>query len=375
MKKILAALLAAIMLIPFAIIGVAEESEAYIGGRFAGQDPWGNPLTIEILSIEGGKMAFTYTEDFEGQTLSQTFDDTALADGVAEFHVEAAIDGDENTTCDYTGTLTLADGAVTVAYASGEMTESSSEGGSTAYHVDALDEADRAVTLVREAQGEKINTLLVEGSFVIQVDVSDGDDGWVADDMAQDPTVVALYDADIIEDTYVARYDAVADGEVTVGLRHMDGDVCDEAYTYDLLVKDGAVQEVTGGSYTASPDEAEQDPYISGEWQVNDAIMAGLTITKNAGVGWALQIATAYPDVHVLKANIRYDCELDTFVYYDGVVYESEITNSPEVVVGDVVKTDVYGTLTIAQGSEGDLELTWYNSLSPEETATFHRPM
>ena len=115
--------------------------------QYTGVDPWGNPLTVTIDAITGQKMNWTYTEDFAGQKLVQSFEDTDLVDGQAEFHVTAAIQDDENTTCDYSGTVTVQDDALTVVFTAGEMTEASPEGGSTAYHVAALDEADRTVVL------------------------------------------------------------------------------------------------------------------------------------------------------------------------------------------------------------------------------------
>ena len=117
------------------------------GKRYSGTDPWGNRLTIAIDAITDGKMAWTYTEDFAGQVLSQSFQDTELVDGRAAFHVEAAIQGAEYITCDYSGTITVDNDSLTVAYTAGQMTEASSEGGSTAYHVDALEETDRTVVL------------------------------------------------------------------------------------------------------------------------------------------------------------------------------------------------------------------------------------
>lgn len=115
--------------------------------QYTGVDPWGNPLTVTIDAITGQKMNWTYTEDFAGQKLVQSFEDTDLVDGQAEFHVSAAIQDDEHTTCDYSGTVTVQDDALTVVFTAGEMTEASPEGGSTAYHVAALDEADRTVVL------------------------------------------------------------------------------------------------------------------------------------------------------------------------------------------------------------------------------------
>ena len=48
----------------------------------------------------------------------------------------------------------------------------------------------------------------------------------------------------------------------------MSGIACDEAFTWDLRVKDGAVQEVIGGSHAQAPDAAELPTAISALNQV-----------------------------------------------------------------------------------------------------------
>lgn len=221
------------------------------------------------------------------------------------------------------------------------------------------------------ALSEDVKGAFEDGNYVIRIPAKD--DGWEADDMSQDDSVVKLVSAETADGVFTAAYAPVSDGEMTISVKHMDGIACDEAHTFDLKVTDNTIESV-GGSYTAAPAEEDLDAVISGEWQINDNIMAGMTIEKNPGTGWALQIATAYPDVHVLRANMFYDCELDEFVYADGAFYESEITNSPEVVIGDEVASDVYGTITLAPQADGTIHLVWYNALSPEETAEFYRP-
>lgn len=222
--------------------------------------------------------------------------------------------------------------------------------------------------------GTQVNTLIVEGSFVVQIPVADDDDGWQADDMSQDDSVVKLYDADIIEDTFVARYDPTGDGDISVCVKHMDGIACDEAFTWDLRVKDGAVQEVIGGSHAQTPAEAELDPHIAGEWQINDNVMAGMTITKNEGRGWALEIRSAFPEARVLRANVCYDCELNSLVFNDGTYYDFEIDNTPEGKVGKALTSDVEGSLALTTDEEENIILAWYNALETNETAHFHRP-
>ena len=115
--------------------------------QYTGIDPWGNPLTITVDDITDAKIDWTYTEDFAAQLLVQSFKDTELINGQATFHIEGAIQDAEYITCDYSGTMTIEDDTITITYTAGEMTEESSEGSSTSYHVEALEEDDRTVVL------------------------------------------------------------------------------------------------------------------------------------------------------------------------------------------------------------------------------------
>lgn len=217
----------------------------------------------------------------------------------------------------------------------------------------ALAEGDPA------AEGTKINCEIVEGSYVIQIDVADGDTGWTADDMAQDDSVVKLYDADVIEGTFVVRYDPVGDGDMTVGVRHYTGIACDEAYTFDLHVENGAVTESTGGSHTASPDEADQDPFISGEWTESETQFAQMTISKNAERGWDVEIASPLTHgAYVFKATMYYDCELDSFVYDNGMFWDAPITDEANPEPGEAKIAGTSGSFSIA-GDEQGVSLTW----------------
>lgn len=224
------------------------------------------------------------------------------------------------------------------------------------------------------ADGTSINCLIEEGSFIIQIDDPEGDLGWVADDMAQDDSVVKLYDADLIEDTFVVRYDPVGDGDVTVGVRHYTGIACDELHTFDLHVENGAVTESTGGSYTASPDPAEQDPFLIGEWLEKETQFAQMTIEKNpSGRGWDVEITSPLTHgAYIFKATIDYDCELDAFVYDKGKFWEVPVTDDENVELGEAKIAGSTGSFTIG-GAEEDLTLTWYSDVSPEERVVFER--
>ena len=109
--------------------------------------------------------------------------------------------------------------------------------------------------------GTHVNTLFTEGSFVVQIDMPGGDMGWLAEVIDPDGAAVTLYDADVLEDPFVARFDAAHDGEATILLRHFySACACDQAMTWDLLVEGGEVKEVKGGSQTDSPADGELDP-------------------------------------------------------------------------------------------------------------------
>ena len=220
----------------------------------------------------------------------------------------------------------------------------------------------------------EINTLFAEGSFIVQIDVPAGDEGWKAEE-AGDGKVLKLYNAEVIEDTFVARYDAVGDGTVTVTVKHMKDAACDRLITWDVKVQDGAAKEVTGGSYTQSPEDAELTPYIAGDWQVNgETTMAGMRLFPNPNGGWGMQVSMAYPETRVLRANLAYDCEKDQLVYTQGTLYESEITSEPEPTLGKALSIDASGSLKLIQAEDGSVRIAWHDDQNPAYDAEFHRP-
>ncbi len=228
-----------------------------------------------------------------------------------------------------------------------------------------------AAACAEAGDGTKVNTLIDEGSFIIQIDDPEGDLGWLADDMAQDDSIVTLYDADLIEDTFVARYDPVGDGTICVGVRHYTGIACDEMYTWDLLVADGAVQECVGGSYTASPDETDQDPYLSGEWLEEETQFTQMTIAKGVNRGWDVVIVSPMTHgAYVFKTTVYYDCDLNAFIYDKGKFWDVPITDDEQASLGEAKIAGATGGFSLT-GEDGDLRLTWYNDQQPEELTVF----
>ncbi|MBQ9039462.1 MAG: hypothetical protein IJ119_08260 [Clostridia bacterium] len=230
-----------------------------------------------------------------------------------------------------------------------------------------------AAALAEETKA-KVKGEIVDGSYVIRIPDENGDLGWLADDMAQDDSVVKLAKAGLEGNEFVIQYDPTGDGEVSVGARHYIGIACNEYLTWDLSVKDGKVTEVTGGSYTASPDPETFDPYLVGEYESADG-MAGMTVAKNeGGRAWDVDMSGALTQGgYVFKTTIYYDCELDRFVYDKGKTWNVEITESGEAPeLGEATIAGQTGAFFFT-GNPADMILTWQRDEDSENTVDFQR--
>lgn len=227
-----------------------------------------------------------------------------------------------------------------------------------------------------EEEGTEINALIEQGSFIVQIPVPDEDDmGWIADDMAQDPSVVKLYDADVIGGTFVARYDPAGDGEVTVGVRHYArGIACDRAVSWDVQVEGGKVCAFTQRMDAVSPPEDEIDPYFVGEWLEDEKQLSALTVAKNPEMGWDVEIVSAMTHgAYVFKATVYYDCDRDGFVYDKGKYWETPITDSDEQTeLGEPAVAGATGIFRFT-GNEGAPRLSWTDDRDPEGITDFKR--
>lgn len=225
------------------------------------------------------------------------------------------------------------------------------------------------------AAGTKIDCQIVDGSYVIRIDDPEGDLGWIADVRTQDDSVAELCDGGLIGDAFVVRYEPAGDGDVTVSVRHYTGIACDEAHTFDLHVENGAVTESTSGSFTASPDEAEQDPFLSGEWLECETQFTQMTVTKNAERGWDVEIAAPLTHgAYVFKTTICYDCDKDCFVYDKGKFWNVPITDEENPELGEAEIAGTTGNFTFA-GDEQSLRLIWtdLDERHGEMTVVFER--
>ena len=217
-----------------------------------------------------------------------------------------------------------------------------------------------------------IENRIEEGGYVIRIPVQDEGAGWVADDMSQNESVVRLETAAVEDGAFVVRYAPVADGEVTVSIRHYAGIACDTVFTWDLRVAGGQVAECTGGSMMESPEAADMEPYMSGEW-TEEGEDSGSLFIERAGDGFAVQyIAPGRDGATAFNASASYDCQMDAFVYADGAFRSVPITETDEAAEGELIAENTTGSFERVPGDEAaPIKLTWYNSLRPESALTF----
>ena len=145
MKKILTFL----MLMLLCCGALAEGTADYVGGMYTGPDPWEGHFSVIIENIEGDRMSWTLSEIGDEITFTESINDTQLTDGAGEFHIIGISPDNESIHYDYTGTVALSEGAVTLTLTEGQATQLNSEGGSGFHMAEALEEAARTVTLQR----------------------------------------------------------------------------------------------------------------------------------------------------------------------------------------------------------------------------------
>ena len=137
-----------VLMITALVLTAAALAEAPAEGTlYSGVDPWGNPLSVTLTQAD--TLSGVWSEDFEGELFTLSFENAQ--DG---FTLEGPVSDSDCDSCRYTGTMALEGDALIVTFTDGEMTTASTEGGSTSYHVAALDDDQRTVTLLPAVQGE-----------------------------------------------------------------------------------------------------------------------------------------------------------------------------------------------------------------------------
>ena len=238
-----------------------------------------------------------------------------------------------------------------------------------------------ALALLPAALNEEVGELhgaiagsLEDGSYVIRIPVEQDDLGWFAQEPAQDEAV-KLAETKTEDGCFVVKYDPVHDGDATVIVRHFYcAAACDQCHGWYLAVRDGKIQEVTGGSYTAIPRAEEVDPFFSGAWLEKDTQFAVMTVEKNPARGYDIEIVSPLTHgAYVFKTSVLYDCELGGFVYDKGKFWDVPITDSEEEAeLGEAKVLGATGIFNLTGDGE-DLVLEWYDDGREGESVFFTR--
>ena len=217
-----------------------------------------------------------------------------------------------------------------------------------------------------------------DGEYAISLAVPEGLAGeWRTDDPAtQENNIVKLVSAEMQGSEFVARYEAVNDGETTVNLKHYNGPACDLLYTYTLSVDNGQIAEKGEPVVTEAPDDDVLGQFLLGAWVDNEAPYAQLDIAKNPEGGWdAEAITPASHSGHVYKMTLYYDCDLQRLVYDNGTLYDVPITDSDKGELGDPVAADQQGIVEVVSTDEGKVRLLWNAEANSEGVDIyFERP-
>ncbi len=224
-----------------------------------------------------------------------------------------------------------------------------------------------------EPEGLVINNQIEDGNYIIRIPAEEGDEGWTINGDNFDESILKIESALYDDDGFTAVIAPAADGTATVEIDHYDDFVCDQRFTWDLLVEDGKITESTGGSHEAAPDEESLDPYLSGEWTEEETQLSVMTISKNPEQGWDIKVVSAADhDAYVFTATARYDCVTEGLAYQDGAIYQTSITDSEEEEeLGEPYMENIIGSFTFEGETEKDLQLIWKKDVLDEETITF----
>ena len=213
---------------------------------------------------------------------------------------------------------------------------------------------------------------IVNGSYLIRIPVKENDIGWYADEAAGNMPAVKLMNSWMEDGCLVVQYDPLRDGEATISIRHFYCDIaCDQAHTWDLTVRDGKIQEVTGGSYTAVLPEEEVSPLLAGRWVQKDTQFTQMTITKNPEMGWNVEIISPLTHgAYRMTTTIYQDCYEGAFLYSQGMRDELPADYSEEMDLGEPDTVTSAGRFKLG-GTEVTLTLTWTAEDMSEEAIVF----
>jgi diguanylate cyclase (GGDEF)-like protein/PAS domain S-box-containing protein len=173
-------------------------------------------------------------------------------------------------------------------------------------------------------------------------------------------------------DEFVVIYEPVGAGEICVAVKHFTGIACDQVQTWDLTVQDGAVVECTGGSYSASPEAADMDALLVGEWLEAETQFTQMTIEANEERGWDVEIVSPVSHgAYVFKTSVLYDCDMNCLVYGKGKIWDIDGNYVEGAELGEAREAGTIGAFSL-EGDEEHPALEWHDDTT-QESIVFER--
>ena len=219
--------------------------------------------------------------------------------------------------------------------------------------------------------GTRMTGGIEDGCYLLLVETEDEDTGWSVLDPDEEDPVIKVTEAVYREDGFYVRCEAGKDGTGTLTLVHDNDDmITDQVCTFDLVVRDGAIEECVGGSSVSSPEDEELEEVLCGEWTEAETQFTRMTITRNPDSGFDVRIVSPVShEAYVFTATVGYDCYMEALVYHNGAFYPAPIENTDEL--GDPEIVNETGMIHFAADSEENLSLVWTNEFYRVKTVAF----
>ena len=191
----------------------------------------------------------------------------------------------------------------------------------------------------------KMESQIENGVLTIRIEATDHDDEnmhWTAfdGDRVEAPLTELLTETDMEDGyAYVGSFRALPeaeDGEDYICLAYTDGNYVSEYVDWKVSVKDGKIEEVTGGGQAFRTSCSTMAPFFEGVWEEEDG--SGVVEVALDEENDAFKFTVSFGDgkdgqTTFYTMNGHYDAIEEAFVYWDGEEHTAAITDCSEEAV------------------------------------------